>query len=31
MDLATWLPAMLILGHVSMGLMVLFIEACDRV
>lgn len=31
MDLATWLPAMLILGLVSMGLMVLFMEACDRV
>jgi hypothetical protein len=31
MDLVTWLPAMLVLGLAAMGLMILFIEACDRV
>lgn len=31
MDLATWLPAMLVLGLLALGLMILFIEACDRV
>jgi hypothetical protein len=31
MDLASWLPAMFALGLAALGLMVLFIEACDRV
>ena len=31
MDLTTWLPAMALLGLVTMGLMFIFIEACDKV
>jgi hypothetical protein len=31
MDLVIWLPALVLLGLVTMGLMVLFIEACDKV
>jgi len=31
MDLTIWLPAMLILGLVAVGLMFLFVEACDKV
>jgi hypothetical protein len=31
MDLTTWLPAMLILGLAVVGLMFLFVEACDKV
>lgn len=31
MDLATWLPAMISLGVVAVGLMFLFVEACDKV
>ena len=31
MDMALWLPAMLLLGLAALGLMVLFIEACDKV
>ena len=31
MDLAIWLPAMLLLGLATMGLMFLFVEACDKV
>jgi hypothetical protein len=31
MDLTTWLPAMLLLGLVVVGLMFLFTEACDKV
>jgi hypothetical protein len=31
MDLAIWLPGMLLLGMVTVGLMFLFVEACDKV
>ncbi|MFO0824956.1 MAG: hypothetical protein U0792_17855 [Gemmataceae bacterium] len=31
MELTTWLPAMLILGLLSVGLMFVFVEACDKV
>jgi hypothetical protein len=31
MDLTTWLPAMALLGLAAVGLMYLFVEACDRV
>jgi hypothetical protein len=31
MDLTVWLPAMLLLGLVAVGLMFLFVEACDKV
>ena len=31
MDLTTWLPAMLLLGLAAVGLMFLFVEACDKV
>ena len=31
MNLAIWLPALFILGLVSMGLCLLFIEACDKI
>lgn len=31
MNLAIWLPAMFILGLVSMGLCFLFLEACERI
>ena len=31
MDMAIWLPAMLALGLVFVGLMFLFVEACDKV
>ncbi len=31
MDLTVWLPAMLLLGLATVGLMFLFVEACDKV
>jgi hypothetical protein len=31
MDLTTWIPAMVVLGLVAVGLMFLFVEACDKV
>jgi hypothetical protein len=31
MDLSVWLPAMFLLGLVTVGLMFLFVEACDKV
>jgi hypothetical protein len=31
MDLAIWLPGMLVLGLAAVGLMFLFVEACDNV
>ena len=31
MDLTVWLPAMLLLGLAVVGLMFLFVEACDKV
>jgi hypothetical protein len=31
MDLTTWRPAMVVLGLVAVGLMFLFVEACDKV
>jgi hypothetical protein len=31
MDPAIWLPAMLLLGLATVGLMFLFVEACDKV
>jgi hypothetical protein len=31
MDLSIWLPAMAILGLAPVGLMFLFVEACDKV
>jgi hypothetical protein len=31
MELALWLPAMLLLGLAALGLMALFVEACDKV
>ena len=31
MNLAVWLPAMLLLGLAALGLMVAFVHACDKV
>jgi len=31
MDLTIWLPAMLLLGLAAVGLMFLFVGACDKV
>jgi hypothetical protein len=31
MDLATWLPAMALLGLAVMGLLFLFVQACDKI
>ena len=31
MDLTIWLPAMFVLGLAAVGLMFLFVEACDKV
>lgn len=31
MDLLTWLPVVLLLGLAAVGLMFLFVEACDKV
>ena len=31
MELTIWLPAMFILGLISVALMFLFVEACDKV
>jgi hypothetical protein len=31
MDLTIWLPVMFALGLLSLGLMFLFVEACDKV
>jgi hypothetical protein len=31
MDLAIWLPGMVLLGLATLGLMFLFVEACDKV
>jgi hypothetical protein len=31
MDLASWLPGMVLLGLSTLGLMFLFVEACDKV
>ncbi len=31
MDLTTWLPIVLLLGLATMGLMFLFVRACDKV
>ena len=31
MNLEIWIPAMMILGLVTMGLMFAFVEACERV
>lgn len=31
MDLTIWLPAMLLLGLAAVGLMFLFVRACDKV
>jgi hypothetical protein len=31
MDLGIWLPALFLLGLVTMGLMFAFLGACDRV
>lgn len=31
MDLSIWLPAMLVLGLVALGLMAAFVRFCDRV
>ena len=31
MNLAVWLPAMLLLGLAAMGLMFAFVIACDKV
>jgi hypothetical protein len=31
MNLEIWLPAMFILGLVTLGLMFVFVEACDKV
>jgi hypothetical protein len=31
MNLTIWLPAMLLLGLAAVGLMFLFVEACDKV
>jgi hypothetical protein len=31
MDLYTWIPAMFLLGLLTMGLMFAFVAACDKV
>ena len=31
MNLTIWLPAMLLLALIGLGLMFLFVEACDKV
>jgi len=31
MDMTTWLPIVLLLGLGTMGLMFLFVQACDKV
>ena len=31
MDLAVWIPLTVALGLAALGLVVLFVEACDRV
>ena len=31
MDLSIWLPAMFLLGLLTVGLMFAFVEACDKV
>ncbi len=31
MDLTIWIPAMLLLGLVTMGLMFAFVAACEKV
>ena len=31
MDLSMWLPAMLVLGLLALGLMAAFVRFCDRV
>lgn len=31
MNLATWLPGMFILGFASMGLVYLFMKACEKI
>jgi hypothetical protein len=31
MDLSVWLPAMFLLGLLTVGLMFAFVEACDKV
>ncbi len=31
MDLAIWLPGMFLLGLFTVGLMFLFVQACDKV
>jgi hypothetical protein len=31
MDLTIWLPAMFILGAITLGLLTAFISACDKV
>jgi hypothetical protein len=31
MDLTTWLPGMFLLGLAALGLMFLFVRACDKV
>ena len=31
MDLTTWLPGMVLLGLAALGLMFLFVKACDKV
>jgi hypothetical protein len=31
MDLATWLPALFLLGLLVLGLMFLFVGACEKV
>jgi hypothetical protein len=31
MDLTLWVPATVLLGFLVMGLMFLFLEACDKV
>jgi hypothetical protein len=31
MDLSIWLPGMVLLGLATLGLMFLFVEACDMV
>ena len=31
MDLTVWLPGMALLGLAALGLMLLFVDACDKV
>jgi len=31
MNMTIWLPAMLLLALVALGLMFLFVEACDKI